>query len=308
MSILLEGLLDREARKTLEDHVKVVDKIDDPQALEGIILSFYPVNKELLDKCTNLKIVGKHGVGCDTIDLVEAKKHGVKVVNVPTANTNSVAELIVGMILDLSRNITRGHIKSKAGEFQTIAPVEMMGTEVTGKTLGVIGAGNIAKRLGTILKNGFNVSVLAYDPYVSEEEITVLGFEKIDNLKELIKNSDFISINIPLTQETKNLISGDLFNCFKPGAILINAARGGIVNETDLYNALKDNKLRACAMDAFIIEPTNKENNKLFELDNFLATPHIGANSKEAIKEVGRQVVEEVLTALDGKEPDNRVV
>ncbi len=308
MSVFLDEYILPEALEKLKENVEVVDNFDNPDDIEGIILRVYPVDKEVMDKCKNLKVIGKHGVGCNTIDLDEAKKRGITVLNTPRANTNSVAELIVGLILDASRNITTAHIKSENGDFQTIAPVDMTGIEVTDKTLGLIGTGNIARRVADILQNGFNVNVVAYDPFVDEETMNEWGYKKYDDVSEMIENADIVNISVPLTPSTENLISGDVFNHFKPDAILINAARGGIINEEDLYEALKSGKLRACACDSLVAEPPTGENTKLYELDNFIGTPHMGATTEEALERMGHEVVDQVLSVLDGNEPVNRVV
>ena len=308
MTVFLDEYIDPQARKHLEKYATVVNHFDDPNAIDGIILRVYPVDAELMKKCKNLKVIGKHGVGCNTIDLESARKLGITVVNTPRANTNSVAELIVGEILDIARNITTAHNKSKHGEFTTIAPTEMTGIELTGKTLGLIGTGNIAQRTAEILTGGFGMKVVAYDPYVSAETMEKLGYQKHEDVGDMIAQADVVNISVPLTPSTKDLVSGEIFNRFKPGAILVNAARGGIVNEKDLYEALSTGKLRAAACDAFVTEPPSAENTALYNLPNFVGTPHIGATTHEALERMGMEIVDEVLQVLNGGEARNRVV
>lgn len=308
MTIFLDEYIDPQARKHLEKYATVVNHFDDPNAIDGIILRVYPVDAELMKKCKNLKVIGKHGVGCNTIDLESARKLGITVVNTPRANTNSVAELIVGEILDIARNITTAHNKSKHGEFTTIAPTEMTGIELTGKTLGLIGTGNIAQRTAEILTGGFGMKVVAYDPYVSAETMEKLGYQKYEDIGDMIAQADVVNISVPLTPSTKDLVSGEIFDRFKPGAILVNAARGGIVNEKDLYEALSTGKLRAAACDAFVTEPPSAENTALYNLPNFVGTPHIGATTHEALERMGMEIVDEVLQVLNGGEARNRVV
>ncbi len=307
MAVLLTEYIHPEARALLEAHCKVVDNLDHPEEIEAIIVRILDVNAEVMDKCPNLKVIGKHGVGCNTIDLDEAAKRGITVLNTPLANTNSVAELIVALILDIARNVTRAHEDSRDGKFTKVAPASMTGMEVSGKTLGLIGTGNIARRAATILENGFGVKVLGYDPFVSAEKMAQMGYTKVETVPELIAASDIVNVSVPLTPATKDLISGDTFNCFKKGAILVNAARGGIVNEADLYEALKAGKLRAAACDAFVQEPPSKANTNLYELPNFIGTPHIGACAEEALWRMGDEVVREILKVLDGGEPAHRV-
>lgn len=308
MSVYLSEYIDPTCRAKLEEKFEVVDNFDKPEEVEAIILRVFPVDAELMDKLPNLKIISKHGVGCNTIDLDAAKERGIIVTNTPGANANSVAELIVGLMLDICRNITVADRKSQAGEFASIAPASMTGIELTGKTLGLIGAGNIARIVGKILVGGFGAKVIAYDPYMPAEAMASFGYEKVETVAEIIERSDIVNVSVPLTPETENLIAGDMFDRFKPNAILVNAARGGIVNEADLYDALKAGKLRAAACDAFVTEPPTAANTNLYELDNFIGTPHIGAGTEEALVRMGEESVANVITVLEGGQPARRVV
>lgn len=307
-TVFLKEYIHPDARALLERSCRVVDTMDAPEEIDAIILRVYAVTREIMDKCPNLKVIGKHGVGCNTIDLQAAKEKGLTVLNTPSANSNSVAELVVGLMLDICRNITLAHNRAEAGKFASIAPKEMTGMELTGKTLGLIGTGNIARRVAQILSGGFGVQVVGYDPYVTREQMEQMGYRKCDTVAEVIAASDIVNVSVPLTPATTNLISGELFDCFKPGAILVNAARGGIVNEEDLYHALKAGKLRAAACDAFVSEPPSAANTNLYTLDNFVGTPHIGACAEEALYRMGMEVVQEVISVLDGAQPKHRVV
>ena len=308
MTVFLSEYIHPDARRLLEEECTVVDNFEHPDAIEAIILRGFEVDSSVMDRCKNLKVIGKHGVGCNTIDLNEARKRGVIVLNTPLANTNSVAELIVGLMLDIARNITLAYEKTQLGTFTKLAPQEMTGMEIGGKTLGLIGTGNIARRVAAILQNGFGARVIGYDPYVDAQSMAEMGYEKYETVPELIAASDIVNVSVPLTDATKNLIAGDTFDRFRRGAILVNAARGGIVNEQDLYDALKAGKLRAAACDAFVAEPPTRRNTNLFELHNFIGTPHIGACAEEALYRMGDEVVREVLRVLKGAEPAHRVV
>ncbi|MBO5504130.1 MAG: hydroxyacid dehydrogenase [Lachnospiraceae bacterium] len=309
MSIFLNEYIHPDARALLEAHFEVVDTFDRAQEIEGIIVRTLVVDAAVMDRCPNLKVIGKHGVGCNTIDLEEAKRRGITVFNTPRANTNSVAELIVALILDISRNVTLAHEKTQEGAFAKVAPAQMTGMEISGKTLGLIGTGNIARQAAAILQGGFGMKVLGYDPFVDAERMAQMGYEKIETVKELVSRSDVVNVSVPLTPATKDLIAGDTFDCFRKGAVLVNAARGGIVNEADLYDALKAGKLRAAACDAFVQEPPTKETTNLYELDNFIGTPHIGACAEEALERMGDEVVRGLIEVLkEGKEPAARVV
>lgn len=307
-AVLLKEYIHPDAKALLEKHFQVVDNLDHPEEIAAIVVRTLQVDGPLMDLCPNLKIIAKHGVGVNTIDLDQAKKRGIIVTNTPHANSNSVAELIVGLMLDIGRNITLAHEKTRAGAFPKIAPSEMTGMELTGKTLGLVGTGNIARRVAEICTKGFDMKVLGYDPFVTKEQMEQMGYVKYDKVDDLIADADVINISVPLTPETRDLIAGETFDRFRPGAILINAARGGIVNEADLYRALKEHKLRAAACDAFVNEPPTKENTNLYELDNFIGTPHIGACAEEALWRMGHDTATEIINVLSGKEPTHRLV
>lgn len=307
MKVLLKEYIHPKAEAFLRQHATVTNNDAEIEDVDAIILRSIPVDRALIERAKKLKVIGKHGVGCNTIDLVAAKEHGVRVFNTPTANTNAVAEFIVGLILNCARNISRADAKCRLDAFQVIAPADMTGVELTGKTLGLIGFGHIAQRVAQLLREGFCVKVICYDPYVSEETAIRLGAQKFETIEDVISQADFINVSVPLTDQTRNLISGKIFDCFRPNAVLINAARGGIVNESDLYNALVNKKLRAAACDAFVVEPPSSQN-QLLTLNNFCATPHLGANTEEALYRMGIEVVEGILDALNGKIPQHLVV
>lgn len=307
MLIYLSEYIHPDAAALLSANAEITDKMNRIEELDAIILRIAEVNREIMAKAKNLKVIGKHGVGCNTIDLQAAKEYGIPVINTPDANTNSVAELIIALMLDVSRNVAYCDAKSRKEGFSQIAPPEMTGIELTGKTVGLVGVGNIARRTGEILKNGFHVVLAGYDPYCSQEQLDTYGIRKYEDLDGLLAISDIINISVPLTAATKNMITKESFRHMKKNAILINAARGGVVNEEDLYDALKNGQIRAAACDAFVNEPPTRAN-KLMSLPNFCATPHIGANTEEALYRMGMEVVEGVLNVIGGKEPKNRVV
>lgn len=307
MLVYLSEYILPEAANRLKERAEIVDNWDRVEELDAIIIRAAEVTREVIAKAKNLKVIGKHGVGCNSIDLEAAREFGVPVINTPTANTNSVAELIVGLMLTVGRNINFCDAKTRQDGFSRIAPPEMCGVELTGKTVGLVGMGNIARRAGEILRNGFHMRLAGYDPYCTVEQAEKYGIKKYDDLNDMLEVSDFVNVSVPLTPSTVNLIAAENFEHFKRDAVLINAARGGIVNEDDLYIALKNRRIRAAACDAFVQEPPNGEN-KLMTLDNFCGTPHIGADTNEALERMGMEVVEEVLNVLDGKEAQHRVV
>lgn len=307
MLIYLSEYIHPDAVRFIRQRAEITDSFDYIEEVDGIILRNIKVDRDIISRAGKLKVIGKHGVGCNTIDLDAAKESGVTVINTPYANTNSVAELIVGLMLDISRNISACDSRTRGEGFSRIAPPEMTGIELTGKTVGLVGMGNIARRMGAILRNGFDARLVGYDPYCTNHQADSYGITKYEDLNSMLEVSDIVNISVPLTPSTENMIAEENFNHFKKNGILVNAARGGVVNEDDLYRALKEGKLRAAACDAFVKEPPNGRN-KLMSLDNFCATPHIGANTEEALYRMGMEVAEEVFNVIEGKEAKYRVV
>lgn len=306
MLVYLSEYIHPDALDLLKKHCTIIDNFDTVENIDAIILRTASIPRDIIAQARNLKVIVKHGVGCNTIDLDAAKEYGIPVINTPNANTNSVAELIVGLALDIYRNISFCDIKSRGSGFTCIAPPETTGLELTGKTVGLVGMGNIARTAGKILKEGFQTTLVGYDPYCSEEQAAAYGIRKYEQLADMLEVADIVNISVPLTASTKDMISGRIFRHFKRGAVLINTARGGIVNEDDLYAALQDGTLRAAACDAFVSEPPTGAN-KLTTLDNFCATPHIGANTEEALYRMGMEAVEAVLSVMQGIIPKHRV-
>lgn len=302
MKVYLSEYIYPPAEEKLRAHAEVVNNFDQIEELDAIILRNVTVTAEMMDKAKNLKVIAKHGIGLNTIDLQAAQERGIQVIFTPTANADSVAEMTVALFLGLARKIVEANANCRKNVYTKIGPQELIGTEIGGKVFGQIGMGNIAQRIGKILKNGFGCKVLGYDPFVSKEEAEARGFEKVEKLEELLEQSDLVNINVPLVKSTTGLISGEMFNHFKPNAIFVNAARGAVISEDDLYAALVAGKLKAAACDTFVQEPPTSEN-KLLSLPNFSATPHIGGNTEEALKKAGTEVVEETLNFLAGKTP-----
>ncbi|PNV60456.1 3-phosphoglycerate dehydrogenase [Clostridium sp. chh4-2] len=307
MNIYLSEFIHTAAVKRLESAANVISDFNHPEELDGMIVRGVKVTREMMEKATNLKVIARHGAGFDTIDLEAAKELGIRVLNAPGANTVSVAEMIVARFLEMSRDLYRANSKLRKGEFTRIAPPDMLGTEVSEKTLGLIGMGKIHQCAADMMKAAFHVDVVGYDPFVSSEEAEKCGMKKLDTIEEVLECSDLVSISVMLNAETENMIHGELFNHFKKNVIFVNTARGKIVNEDDLYEALKDGKLRAAAFDVFSSEPLSKDS-KLLTLDNFSATPHIGGNTEEALYRTGMAVVENTIRVIEGKEAAGLVV
>jgi len=278
------------------DELKKV--IEDYQAI--IIRSGTKLTCDIIEKANNLKIIGRAGVGVDNVDIGAATKKGIIVMNAPGGNTISTCEQTFALMLAAARNIAPAYASLMNKKWERS---KFKGIELYSKVLGVIGLGRIGKE---VVKRAvsFGMEVLVYDPFVSQEIAERSGVKLVE-LKEILKNSDFITIHTPLTEDTKNLISHEQFALMKPNAFIINCARGGIVNEDALYEALKAKKIAGAALDVFSKEPPL--DSKLLELDNILVTPHLGASTDEAQVNVAIEVAHCVKDALLGKAIRNAV-
>lgn len=276
-------------------------RIEKLEEAEGIIVRTSIIDQTKIDLMPNLRIIAKHGIGTDNIDLDYAKSKGIIVTNTPTANMESVAELVVALSLACARKIPRSHDLTRNG-LDKPAPKELTGIELGGKKVGLIGTGRIGQKAGAIFKGGFNMEVYGFDPYLTEEAAKKLGINKVDTLDDLLEAADIVSISVPLTKDTENLISLEQLRKMKRTSILINTSRGKIVNEADLFIALKEGLIGAAALDVFEIEPPKKDN-PLLSLTNFIGTPHIGAATEEALIRMGVTAVEEIKMVKDGLKP-----
>lgn len=266
------------------------EKIKDYHGLA--VRSATKVTTEILEAAENLKVVGRAGIGVDNIDVAAATKRGVVVMNTPGGNTITTAEHSIAMMLALARNIPQATASMKKGKWEK---KKFQGTELTGKTLGIVGVGNI----GSIVASralGLKMNVIAFDPYISTEAADKLGVTLV-GLDELYKKSDFVSIHVPLTNETKNLVDKKAFAKMKKGVKLINCARGGILNEKDLADAIKKGLVSSAAVDVFETEPPPKDN-PLLGLDEVIVTPHLGASTREAQENVAVAIAEQIADYL----------
>lgn len=253
-----------------------------------IVRSASKVTKAVLEAGTNLKIVVRAGVGTDNIDKVTAKERNIVVANAPAGNTTSTAELAFGMMMSLARHIPQASASMHEGKWEKKA---YMGTELAGRTVGVIGLGRVG---GAFAKRAlaFEMKVLGYDPVLAKDAVQKLGVAPA-SLEEIFKNSDFITVHTPLTDETRNMIDAKAFAMMKPTVRLINCARGGIINEGALAAALKENRIAGAALDAFTKEPF--EDPMFRGLANAVLTPHLGASTKEAQDKVAVEAAQKVV-------------
>lgn len=259
---------------------------------------FYP---EDMEACKNLKIICKHGAGLDNIFLDDAKRLGITVTNVPAMNANAVADLAFGHILNISRGISASNDRVHSGVWKSF-----IGRDVYQKTLGLVGFGAIAKNVARRAK-GFSMKALVYDPFVKEVPEEFSDYVTLVDMDTLRSESDIISIHVPLTPETENLFDKKAILSMKKDAYLINTSRGGIINEDDLYECMKEGHLSGAAIDVVKNEPLGISS-KLLELENLVITPHIGMYSIEAISAVSIVCAQNVVKKLSGEEPDYVIV
>ncbi|MDD4980307.1 MAG: phosphoglycerate dehydrogenase [Candidatus Omnitrophica bacterium] len=305
MKILVSDPLSEEGLKILKDvkdfQVDVKTELKPENLKEEIrhydaliVRSATKVTKEIIDAAAKLKVIGRAGVGLDNVDLEAATQKGIIVMNTPGGNTISTAEHTISMILSLSRNIPQANASTKKGEWKRS---KFMGVELYGKTLGIVGLGRIGKEVARRALS-FGMRILAYDPFLSCEAAESLGIE-VAELKDLLKQADYITVHTPLTEETKHLFSTKEFGLMKEGVRIVNCARGGIIDEAALAVAIKEGKVAGAALDVFEKEPIPADS-ELIKLDNLIATPHLGASTEEAQVNVAIEVAEIVRDALLG--------
>ena len=282
-------------------NVEVRDKLSHEELLEiipqfdGLIVrSASKVTADVLDRAEKLKIIGRAGVGVDNIDVNAATEKGIIVINSPDGNTIAATEHTFAMMLAVSRNIPQANATMHGGGWDR---KKFLGVQLSGKTLGVIGLGKIGAGVAKRAQS-FYMNVVAYDPFVSAERAESLGVKLVE-LDELFKTADFITVHMPLTKKTENMISLDQMKLMKPSVRLINCARGGIINESDLAVALKEKIIAGAAVDVFTSEPL--ENSPLQNLPNIILTPHLGASTIEAQIGVSVDVAGGIIDALNGK-------
>ncbi len=279
--------------------IEVVDRPDiTPEELTEVaaeydvfvVRSRTKVRKALIDKAINLKAIVRGGVGLDNIDVAYARSKGIQVLNTPAASTDAVAELTIGYIFALARQIPQMTASMKAGEWAK--KTFSKGSEIKGKTLGLIGAGRIAQAAGSRAR-ALGMSVIAYDPYVESAE----GIEMLP-LEDLLPRADFLSLHVPHTEETHHIIGAEEIAKLKKGAYIINCGRGGTLDEDALFAALQSGKVAGAALDVYAEEPSKAH--KLYTLPQVIGSPHVGAGTLEAKARVGEEVAKNVIGALKG--------
>lgn len=304
MKVFLCESIHPDALALLKSRAEIVSDWDELGQVDAIINRNLKLPREILAKAPRLRVVAVHGTGSDGIDLEYCHEHGITITYVPQLNSDSVSELIVTLTLALLRKIHLADRLVTSGTLSANAPPELFGNELQGKTIGLIGVGDIARRMARIMIHGFGCRVVGYDPYFPTEKAAELGIVRCESLEEMLGQADVVNVSVHLTDSTANMINRETLAFFKPGAVLINASRGGVVDEEALYHALKNGQLAAAACDVWRSEPPTPDN-PLVGLPNVLATPHLGANTDEALRRVGMRMVEDIFLVLDGGQAEH---
>ncbi len=267
--------------------------------VDGYIAGLDVIDRAALAGANQLKVIARYGVGVDAVDLNAAKEKGIIVTNTPGANSTSVAELTIGLMLALARQFQKAFIATRQGNWPRLS-----GVALEGKTVGLVGLGSIGKMTATRLST-FGCRILAYDPFpdtafARQNSITLAS------LKDLLSQSDFVSLHLPVLPETRNLVNHEFLGMMKQGACLINTARGELVDESALFKALESGYLGGAALDALVNEPPDPSH-PLLALPNIITTPHLGAQTDGAVNQMGRMALDDCLAVLQGKAPAHAV-
>ncbi len=268
--------------------------------VDGLIAGLDAVDAAALAAADSLRVVARYGVGTDNVDLAAARARGIVVTNTPGANAGAVAELTVALLLLLARPVLSAAAATREGGWPRTS-----GLSLGGKTVGLVGFGAIGRAVARLL-SGFGCRLLAYDPWCDPEQAARLRVAVV-NLGALLAVSDFVSLHAPVTPETRSMVDGTFLDNMKPGACLVNTARGDLVDEAALHAALASGRLRGAALDAFAHEPPGAAN-PLLSLPNVIATPHMGAHTDGATTTMGRMALADCLAVLRGEEPVHRVM
>lgn len=273
--------------------------IKDVAECEAILIRTAVITKKVLEAAPKLKVIGRHGVGYDNIDVATATERGVWVTYAPEANAATVAEYALGMIIALSRHFGRGDRATRAGDWEVRNRVP--GVDLEGKTLGVVGFGKIGSRVARKAMLGLDMKVLAYDPFLTADKMPA-GVELTSDWERVFKESDFITLHLPSSEKTRGSVGAREFGLMKKTAFLINASRGDVVDETAMTVALREGKIAGAGLDVFAKEPPN-HNDELFKLENVIVTPHNAALTTECMRRMATHAAMGIDDVLSGREP-----
>ena len=307
--ILLSQDIHPQARKLLDGFEVFLPKdssqaslVEAAKQADGIILrTITSADAQVIENAPNLKIISRTGAGIDNVDLAAATKRGILVCNVPTASNVSVAEHTIALILSLAKDLPAMDKAVRGGTWKDRNKNKAI--DIEGKTLGIIGMGKIGSLVASKAKLGFGMKILAYDPFVAEN-FKSEGYTFVPKLEDLFANADFITLHCPNIPQTKGMVNKALIDLMKPTSYLINCARGGVVDEAPLYDALKNKKIAGAALDVFISEPPSASD-PLLTLDNIILTPHMAALTKEASIRVAVGAAQAVIDYFSGTKPQH---
>lgn len=303
-----------EAYACLKAHAEVIHEWDRLAEAEALINRNLKISKEVMESAKALRVIGIHGTGTDDVDMEAAEELGIQVFSVPHQNGRSVAEMNVALMLALARKIVQadrrligrreqepadeGRTEKTFGDAGPDMMAELQGMELFGKTLGLIGVGDISRQTADICRSGFGMQAVGWSRHLTAEKAREMHMDYASSMSEVFEKADVIVVGVALTPDTQRLIGREQFKQMKPNAILINTTRGAVLDEQALYEGLVSREIGGAACDVFVDEPVSGSH-PLLTLDNFVATPHLGANTEEALKRVGMAVVKGVLERLD---------
>jgi D-3-phosphoglycerate dehydrogenase/microcystin synthetase protein McyI len=314
--MLLNPPMDKSGEAILEPEVEIV-RLNNPdretllravKGIHGLIARGMKVTDEVLAQADVLEVVATPSAGYDHIDIDACSERGIPVVNNTGLNAVSVAEHTIGLMVGLAKAIPLTHQLLRNNGWQTRVPYswEQIGFEIDGLTIGIIGVGNVGSRLAQRAKAAFNMRVLAYDPYVSQDKMQEFGATKVERLDDMLPQVDFLSIHAPHTKETFHIVSGPQLAKMKPTAYLMNCARGPLVDEKALAEALRNKVIAGAALDVFEPEPS-LDDNPLYQMPNVIVTPHLAGVTREATKRMAMGAAEQTLQVLRGERPPRLV-
>lgn len=312
MRVLVTEAIHEQGLSLLREHFEVVEgntqdwgiTRDLARDCDGILVRTVKICREMIASAPKLKCIAVHGVGVDYVDIVAATERGIPVVNAPFSNSNAVAEYCLGAMLALLRQTANSDREVRSGSYAALRASIQLG-ELRGKTVGLIGLGRIAQRIVPLLAP-FKLRLLAYDPFAAPETFEKNNAERCENIADLLANADIVTIHVPLTKATRDLLSSETIRLMKPGSYIINAARGGIVNEEAVVNAIESGHLAGAAFDVYATEPPQKDS-PLLRCDKVLLSPHSAALTAEARRNMAVQAAENLIAVLKGQEPTSCV-
>ena len=294
MKVFLNEPIDHDAYLLLKKHFEIIDQWNRIDECDIILSRNHHIDQLFLDQCHHLQLIAIHGTGYDDVDIDYAKKRGIHLINSQHENALSVAELIVALMLELSRKIIPLSQDKKNNLIHETAPIQYLGHELSHKTVGLIGTGDIALKAAHILREGFHMHIMAYSRSLTKEKAKEMNIEYCQSINEVFQKADYVSICVALTPDTYHIIQKEQLSLLKPSAYLINTSRGAIINEEDLYVALKEHWFTGAGLDVLENEPI-PSNHPLLSLDNVIYTSHMGASTEEALKRVGMKIVEKII-------------